>query len=60
MSAPSSTTTGRKGLGIPPVTQGSPTAAQEKEKAPRDQQQPQEAPKFKLPSLRFSPTRRRR
>lgn len=46
-------TPGRKGLGIPPATP-------EKEKAPRDQQQPQEAPKFKLPSLRFSPTRRRR
>lgn len=52
MSTPSnSITPGRKGLAIP---------AQEKEKAPRDRQQPQEAPKFKFPSLRFSPTRRHR
>lgn len=41
---------GRKGLGIPPTTP-------EKEKAPESREP---SVKFKLPSLRFSPSRRRR
>jgi hypothetical protein len=42
-------TTGRKGLGIPPATL-------EKEKAPESREP---SIKFKLPSLHFSPSRRR-
>ena len=44
-----SATAGRKGLGIPP--------APEKEKAPEFREP---SVKFKLPSLRFNPTRRHR
>jgi len=51
-------TPGRKGLCIPPATLRSPSGqAPEKEKAPESREP---SVKFKLPSLRFSPTRRHR
>jgi hypothetical protein len=51
-------TPGRKGLCIPPATLHSPEGrALENEKAPESREP---SIKFKLPSLHFSPSRRRR